>query len=120
MVFEVFDETINNISIETPSNNPFTLETQLEKFKETKHGLFVYKLIMKFATGKTIDPNKIEDESTRELVSKNQKFMMDLIPKNSLRSLVQSSGGMLSMKLAKMLLHVANNEQGKAIKELFK
>jgi hypothetical protein len=75
---------------------------------------------MKFAGGKMVDVSKIEDENERNLLIKNQKFMSDLIPKNSLRSLVQSSGGMLSMNLAKFLLEFANGHKLKAIKELFK
>ena len=117
---EVFNETINNIVINTPTTNPFTMETIIEKFKETKNGLFVYNLIMKFAGGKLIDASKIKDENERNLLIKNQKFMTTLIPKNSLRSLVQSSGGMLSIKLANILLHLANGHKMKAFKELFK
>jgi len=117
---EIFNETINNLKVEVPSSNPFTLETQLEEFKSSKNGLFVYNLIMKFAGGKMVDVSKIEDENERNLLIKNQKFMSDLIPKNSLRSLVQSSGGMLSMNLAKFLLELANGHKLKAIKELFK
>ena len=75
---------------------------------------------MKFAGCKIVYVSKIEDENERNLLIKNQKFMSDLIPKNSLRSLVQSSGGMLSMNLAKFLLELANGHKLKAIKELFK
>ena len=45
-------------------------------------------------------------------------FMLDLIPKNSLRSLSQSSGGMLPVNVSKALLELANGHFGKALVEL--
>jgi hypothetical protein len=66
----------------------------------------------------TNNVSKIKDEEIKELVMKNNKFMLDLIPKNSLRSLSQSSGGMLQVNVAKALLELANGHFGKALVEL--
>ena len=114
---EIFDETIKYKKVEKYGLEPFTLETPLFEFERTKQGKKIYDLIMKIVVN-TNNVSKIKDEEIKELVMKNNKFMLDLIPKNSLRSLSQSSGGMLQVNVAKALLELANGHFGKALVEL--
>ena len=39
---------------------------------------------------------------------KNNEFLLKLIPQNNLRAIMQASGGMMQMWLAKLLLKIAN------------
>ena len=94
---------------------PFSLETPLKEFKKTKMGNFVLSLILKIVAGKSKNPNKEKDEIKKQEIIKNKKFMVELIPNNCLRSLLQSSGGMLQMNIALGLLSFANGKIFKAI-----
>ena len=114
---EVFNETINNKKVLKYGIDPFTLETPLFEFEKTKKGKKIYDLIMKIVVN-TSNTDKIKNPEERELVEKNNRFMLALIPKNSLRSLSQSSSGMLPINLAKALLELANGHVLKALVEL--
>ena len=117
---EIFVETLENKNINEPITRPFTLETQLEDFKQTAMGRFVLKIILKVVAGKTKVPRKEKDEAKIRQIIKNRHFALALIPKNCLRSLCQSSGGILQMNLALALMHLANGHIFKAIKYIFK
>lgn len=117
---EAFIETLENKDISEPITRPYTLETQLEDFKQTGWGRFVLKIILKVVAGKTKVPRKEKDEAKIRQIIKNRHFAIALIPKNCLRSLCQSSGGILQMNLAIALMHLANGHIFKAIKYIFK
>lgn len=117
---EIFKETISDLNISEPSKLPFTLETCLEDFNQTKWGRFVLKLILKIVAGKTKVPKKEKDEAKIEQIIKNNRFTLALIPRNSLRSLCQSSGGILQYNLANALLYIANGKPFKGIGYVFK
>ena len=70
--------------------------------------------------GKTKVPRKEKDPAKIRQILKNRHFAIALIPKNCLRSLCQSSGGILQMNLALVLLNLANGKIFKAIGYLFK
>ena len=55
--------------------------------------------------------NKIKDEKLKEEYIKNNEFLVKMIPSNTLRSIVQSSGGLLTMPLANLLLKIANSSK---------
>ena len=117
---EIFVETLENKNINEPITRPFTLETQLEDFKQTAMGRFVLKIILKVVAGKTKVPRKEKDEAKIRQIIKNRHFALALIPKNCLRSLCQSSGGILQINLALALMHLSNGHIFKAIKYIFK
>ena len=117
---EIFVETLVNKDISEPITRPYTLETQLEDFKQTKWGKFVLNIILRVVVGKTKVPRKEKDEAKIRQIIKNRHFAIALIPKNCLRSLCQSSGGILQMNLAIALMHLANGHVFKAIKYIFK
>ena len=96
------------------------METCLEDFKVTKWGRFVLKLILKIVAGKTKVPKNEKDEAKIEQIIKNNRFTITLVPKNSLRSLCQSSGGILQYNLATGILHIANGKLFKGIGCLLK
>ena len=117
---DIFVETLQNKEINEPITRPYTLETQLEDFNQTRWGRFVLKLILKIVAGKTKVPRNEKDEAKIKQIIKNRHFALALIPKNCLRSLCQSSGGILQMNLAIALMHLANGHVFKAIKYIFK
>ena len=117
---EIFVETLKNKDINEPITRPYTLETQLEDFKQTFWGRFVLKVILQVVGGKTKVPRKEKDPAKIKQILKNRHFAIALIPKNCLRSLCQSSGGILQMNLALVLLNLANGKLFKAIGYLFK
>ena len=117
---EIFKETVSGLSLSEPSKLPFTLETSLEDFNQTRWGRFVLKLILKIVAGKTKVPKNAKDEAKIEQIIKNNRFTLTLIPRNSLRSLCQSSGGILQYNLATALLYIANGKPFKGIGYVFK
>ena len=117
---EIFKETVSGLSLSEPSKLPFTLETSLEDFNQTRWGRFVLKLILKIVSGKTKVPKNEKDEAKIEQIIKNNRFTLTLIPRNSLRSLCQSSGGILQYNLANALLYIANGKPFKGIGYVFK
>lgn len=116
----IFMSTINSSQVNEPSKTPFTMETPIADFITTKSGKFVYNILMKVVAGKSKVSRKEKDEAIINQALKNQRFTMILVPKNSLRSLLQSSGGMLQFNLAKALLELANGHFFKCLKYLFK
>lgn len=116
----IFMSTINSSQVNEPSKTPFTMETPIADFITTKSGKFVYNILMKVVAGKSKVSKKEKDEAIINQALKNQRFTMILVPKNSLRSLLQSSGGMLQFNLAKALLELANGHFFKCLKYLFK
>ena len=116
---ETFNETIVSKEVKTYKEGPFTFETPLFEFARTKQGKKVLDLIMKIV-GNTGNVDKIKDKEIKELVIKNNRFTIALIPKNSLRSLSQSSGGMLQVNVAKALLEFANGHIFKGLIELLR
>lgn len=112
---EVFLKTLTVTNSKEKDDYPFSLETPLKEFKKTKMGNFVLSLILKIVAGKSKNPNKEKDEIKKQEIIKNKKFMVELIPNNCLRSLLQSSGGMLQMNIALGLLSFANGKIFKAI-----
>lgn len=104
---DIFNKTLRKPTI-IENNDKFTLETPLREFKKTKSGLAVFNLLVKFSTPSKRKINKIKDEKLKEEYIKNNEFLVKMIPSNTLRSIVQSSGGLLSMNLAKLLLKIAN------------
>ena len=104
---EIFNKTLRKPTVIT-KDYKFTLETPLRYFSKTKSGLFVYNLIIKVSSTNNKKINKIKDEQLKEEYIKNNEFLVKMIPSNSLRSIAQSSGGLLSMNLAKLLLKIAN------------
>ena len=117
---EIFVQTLENKDISEPITLPFTMETQLDDFRQTRWGRFVLNIILKVVGGKTKLPKNEKDPAKIKQILKNRHFAIVIIPKNCLRSLCQSSGGILQMNLATALLHLANGKVFKAIKYIFK
>ncbi len=103
-----------------------TLETSLVDYKKTLMGKIVLKIVedqtIKSAFPKKYNSlkkiNKIKDESLRNTLYKNYFFVVNLTPHNSVRSLVQSSGGFVNMNTANGIVELANGHIIKGIKYL--
>ena len=102
-----FEKTLDH-QIQYIKEEKFTLETPLLEFNKTKSGRFVLNLILKFAGASDKKVNKVKDEALKAELIKNNTFLMKIIPQNNLRAIVQSSGGLMNMGLAKLLLFIAN------------
>ena len=103
----IFNKTLDH-QIQYIKEAKFTLETPLLEYNKTKSGRFVLNLILKFAGASDKKVNKVNDEALKAELIKNNTFLMKIIPQNNLRAIVQSSGGLMNMGLAKLLLFIAN------------
>ena len=66
------------------------------------------KSVQKFLAYLDILEREVKDEALKAELIKNNTFLMKIIPQNNLRAIVQSSGGLMNMGLAKLLLAIAN------------
>ena len=104
---EIFNETLDH-EIKVIKEEKYTLETPLLEFEKTKSARFVLNIILTFAGAKNKAVKKVKDEALKAELIKNNTFLLKIIPQNNLRAIVQSSGGLMTMGLAKLLLAIAN------------
>ena len=104
----VFAETLGREIPAEPAKTPITLETPLIEYNSTRMGRLIYSIITKVfeINGRSI--SSMPEGTEREAAVKNQRFLMALMPRNSIRSLCQSSGGAAQMKLADGIVALAN------------
>ena len=94
--YEIFKETISGINIYEPSKLPFTLETCLEDFNQTKWGRFVLKLILKIVAGKTKVPKKEKDEAKQKMDKLNDELCENATKANTYANILMPIMGNLS------------------------
>lgn len=116
----VFEETIGRPIPQEPDTLPFTVESPIRNYHHTPCGKFLRGCIVKGVsfTGRKI--RKLPEGRERDELVKNQHFLLELIPQNCARSLVQSSGGMVQMKVARAVTAFANGHIFRALRELIK
>ncbi len=114
----VFAETIGRPIPGEPKVIPFTIESPIRDYDRTPYGKFLRKCIVKGVafTGRKI--RKLPEGTERDELVKNQRFLLELIPMNCPRSLVQSSGGMVQMQVAHAVTAFANGHVFRAMREL--
>lgn len=113
---QVFEETIGRPIPEEPAVLPYTLESSLMDYPNTRMGRLIRKAIL---FGVSLDGKKYErlpEGRERDALLKNQQFILNLVPRNCPRSLIQSGGGgILQMNLAHAINELANGHVWKAI-----
>lgn len=113
---QVFEETIGRPIPREPEILPYTIESSLMDYQATGMGRFVRKVLL---TVLTMDGKKFErlpEGPTKDALIKNQRFVLNLVPRNCPRSLIQGGGGKtLQMNLAHALTAFANGHVFKAI-----
>ena len=115
---DVFAETIGRRIPEEPPVRPYTLESPISDFQNSRMGQIVYR---SFLIGISSAGRKVEalpDGPQKEELRKNQRFIVNLVPRNSPRSLIQSGGGITQMKIARAITETANGHLIRAVKEL--
>ena len=82
---------------------------------------WIYNLLIRGLEKNGDKYEKLPEGKERDALLKNQEFILNLIPKNCPRSLIQSGGGgMIQMKLAHAMNALANGQYFKAIGYLMK
>lgn len=99
---------------------PYTIESPIGDFQNTKLGRFLYNSVINgiAAQGKGID--KLPEGSEKNEQIKNQQFVLRFIPCNCPRALIQSGGGRMQMNMAYAMTYLANGHIIKAIKAALK
>ncbi len=113
---QVFEETIGCPIPAEPPMLPYTLESSLMDYSNTRMGRLIRKVIR---LGLTLGGKKYErlaEGRERDALLKNQQFILNLVPRNCPRSLIQSGGGgVLQMNLAHAINELANGHVFKAL-----
>lgn len=114
---QVFAETIGRPIPAEPPVLPYTLESSLTDYQSTRMGRLIYRAIL---WGLSLDGKKYErlpEGRERDALLKNQQFLLNLVPRNCPRSLMQSAGGgALQMNLAHAVTELANGHVWRAIR----
>ena len=117
---EAFAETLGCSIPEEPPVLPYTIESPFNDYQNNGAGRFIFSCISKGIafTGRKVD--KMPEGHARDELIKNNRFILELIPRNCPRSLIQSSGGIAQMNVARAVTEFANGHFFRAIKELLK
>ena len=118
---DFFAETIGRPIPAEPKIYPFTIESPLGDYRQVPTSRWIYNLLI-WGLEKNGDKyEKLPEGKERDALLKNQEFILNLIPRNCPRSLIQSGGGgMIQMKLAHAMNALANGRYFKAIGYLAK
>lgn len=113
--------TITNKKIIPYEKNkrPYTLETPIEEF-DTLFGKLFRKIMCSVGYHQYKKGCRMKDGPEKERMKKAGLFVYKLMPYNSLRTICYSSSGMLSYKMANVILEFVNKNYFKGIKLLFK
>ena len=116
----VFEETIGRPIPSEPPVRPFTIESPIMDYRESATGKFLLGCIVKGVafTGRKI--RKLPDGPERDEQIKSQRFLLELLPHNCPRSLIQSAGGMVQMNIAHAVTEFANGHILRAITVLLR
>ncbi len=116
----VFEETVGRTIPEEPPVQPFTVESPIKDYRNTITGRFLYNCIVKGVafTGRKI--HRLPEGQEKDELIKNQHFLLELLPQNCARSLVQSSGGLAQMNIARAVTEFANGHILRAVGELLR
>lgn len=112
---EVFAETVGYPVPEEPEILPYTIESPISDYRNSAPGRFIFSCITKGIafTGRNVD--KLPEGSEKDELVKNQRFILELIPRNCPRSLIQSSGGIAQMNVARAVTEFANGHFFRAV-----
>jgi len=115
----IFARTLPYALPEEPVSPPYTLETPLNEFRRSGWGRFVFHMLMLGMSTQYIPIVFIRNKASRDSELRHLRFVLSLIPHNSARSMIQSSGGIAQMNMAKGLVALANGHPVQALREFF-
>lgn len=116
----VFAQTIGYTVPEEPPVLPYTIESPIGDYQNNAPGRFICNCITKGIafTGRKVD--QLPEGREKDELIKNRRFILALIPRNCPRSLIQSSGGIAQMNVARAVTEFANGHFLRAIIALLK
>ncbi len=116
----VFEETIGRPLAQEPPVRPFTIESPMMDYRSSGTGRFLIRCLVQGLafTGRKI--HKLPAGRERDELIKSQRFLLELLPHNCPRSLIQSSGGMVQMNVAHAVTEFANGHILRAIAKLLR
>lgn len=116
----IFEETIGRAIPLEPPVRPFTIESPIMDYRESAAGKFLLNCIVRGVafTGRKI--HKLPDGPERDELMKNQRFLLELLPHNCPRSLIQSGGGVVQMNVAHAVTEFANGHILRAVAALLR
>jgi len=117
---EIFLKTLQKPMAPEPLRRLYTMETPLSDFRGSPAGRLIYQTILKVMSLQGAGAKRMEDGPEKEAMEKSNAFTLRFLPGCCPRSMVQSSGGMVQMNLARAIPLLADGHFGKAMAELAK
>ena len=114
----VFSELLGRALPQAEEEREFGLETPLLLARKTGVGRTVMDAADLYIRSLVRKAEKMPRGRERDEVIRNRLFLRNILTENSLRSMIQSSGGMAQMNHAHALMHLANGRFGKAFLSL--
>ncbi len=112
----VFAQVLGRPIPQEPPALPYTIESPLSDLTNSPMGRFLYRCVHTVASALGRDIRRLPEGPEKEERIKNQRFLLDLIPSNSPRSLIQSGGGMAQMHMARAAIELANGHILRAVR----
>ena len=100
-----------------PSKRPYTMETPICEY-HSFFGRIVKGQILKTGNDIVKAAKKIKDEKQKQQAIRTGNFIKRMISQNCLRSIVNSSGGLLTNKKAEGVLDIANGKLFSGLKKI--
>lgn len=117
---EVFSETIGYPIPSEPPIRPYTVESPISDYQASFMGRMLYNGFMKGVGGNQKKLDAMPEGTEKNEMIKNQQFVMNLIPRNCTRALIQSGGGRMQMNMARAIVEIANGHIIRGVKEAMK
>ena len=117
---EVFSETIGYPIPSEPPVRPYTMESPISDYQASFMGRMLYNGFMKGVGGNQKKLDAMPEGTEKDEMVKNQQFVMNLIPRNCTRALIQSGGGRMQMNMARAIVEIANGHIIQGMKEAMK
>lgn len=117
---EVFAKTIQTPLPAEPLRRLYTIESPLSDFRDSPAGGLIYRTVLKAMALQGLGARRMPDGPEKDAAIKSNEFTLRFLPGCCPRSMVQSSGGMVQMNVARALPLMADGQIGKALAELTK
>lgn len=117
---EVFSETIGYPIPSEPPIRPYTVESPISDYQTSFMGRILYNSFIKGVGGNQKKLDAMPEGTEKDEMIKNQQFVMNLIPRNCTRALIQSGGGRMQMNMARAIVEIANGHIIRGMKEAMK
>ena len=96
------------------------MESPISDYQASFMGRMLYNGFMKGVGGNQKKLDAMPEGTEKDEMVKNQQFVMNLIPRNCTRALIQSGGGRMQMNMARAIVEIANGHIIRGMKEVMK